>query len=170
MDIIFTAESDGQFSLFVHPMGRSVFFFSPNKFCCFILLEFGKKNCSVNSTNFAIFLLEFFSPIFRYHKIGKTPVPSWACHAFWFQTVFFWSILCCSQNGDDPQDDLVKFGYKLNIKVIKNASFYIFSYLLELCIDIWKFFLIFFRIMAIENLKKHMILAFNFLNILFGYT
>jgi hypothetical protein len=30
--------------------------------------------------------------------------------------VLFWSILCCSQSGDDPQDDLAMFGYKLNMK------------------------------------------------------
>jgi hypothetical protein len=26
--------------------------------------------------------------------------------------------LCYSQSGDDPQEDLVKFGYKLNMKAI----------------------------------------------------
>jgi hypothetical protein len=30
--------------------------------------------------------------------------------------VFFLAILCYSQSGDDPQEDLVKFGYKLNMK------------------------------------------------------
>jgi len=31
---------------------------------------------------------------------------------------FFGLILCCSQSGDDPQDDLAMFGYKLNMKAI----------------------------------------------------
>jgi len=30
--------------------------------------------------------------------------------------VFFLAILWYSQSGDDPQEDLVKFGYKLNMK------------------------------------------------------
>jgi hypothetical protein len=25
-------------------------------------------------------------------------------------------ILCCSQSGDDPPEDLTRFGYKINIK------------------------------------------------------
>jgi len=28
------------------------------------------------------------------------------------------SIWCCSQSGNDPQKDLAKFGYKLNMEVI----------------------------------------------------
>jgi hypothetical protein len=28
------------------------------------------------------------------------------------------AILCYSQDGDDPQEDLAKFGYKLNMKAI----------------------------------------------------
>jgi hypothetical protein len=30
----------------------------------------------------------------------------------------FWSVLCCSQSGDGPQEYLARFGYKLNMKVI----------------------------------------------------
>jgi hypothetical protein len=30
---------------------------------------------------------------------------------------FFLAILCCSQSGDDPQEDLARSGYKLNMKV-----------------------------------------------------
>jgi hypothetical protein len=26
----------------------------------------------------------------------------------------FWSILWCTQSGDDPKEDATKFGYKLN--------------------------------------------------------
>ncbi len=31
--------------------------------------------------------------------------------------MFFWSILWYSQSGDDPQEDLTKFGHKLNMKI-----------------------------------------------------
>jgi len=42
----------------------------------------------------------------------------------------------------------------------KKTSFYIFGYLLELCIEIWRIFFEKIIIMAIEDLKKHKILAF----------
>jgi len=42
----------------------------------------------------------------------------------------FFSILWCNWNDDHPQDDLVKFGYILDMKVEKK-SFYIFGYLLD---------------------------------------
>jgi hypothetical protein len=62
-----------------------------------------------------------------------------------------------------PSSDLAKFGYKLNMKVHyikKETVFYIFGYLVELMYRrIWKFFLNFFRIMAIENPKQPSILA-----------
>jgi hypothetical protein len=32
-------------------------------------------------------------------------------------SIIFLSILCCNQSDDDPQEDLAKFGYKLNIKI-----------------------------------------------------
>ncbi len=44
---------------------------------------------------------------------------------------FFVAISCCSQSGDDPQQDLAKFGYKKNMKVKKYEkikSFYILGY------------------------------------------
>jgi hypothetical protein len=51
--------------------------------------------------------------------------------------------LCYSQNGDDPQEDLAQFGYKLiNMKVnfLKHPSI-LFGYLLEPCIEeIWQSF------------------------------
>jgi hypothetical protein len=43
--------------------------------------------------------------------------------------------------------------------IIKKIVIYIFGYLLEPCIEIWKIFLNFDQIMATENLKKHLILA-----------
>jgi len=37
---------------------------------------------------------------------------------------FLYSILCCSQSGDGPQEGLAKFDYKLNIevKLVKHSS------------------------------------------------
>jgi hypothetical protein len=77
--------------------------------------------------------------------------------------VFFFgggAILCSSQSGDDLLEDLDKFGYKLNRKIIflKMLSI-IFCYLLEPCIEIWQIFLNCGWIMAIEYLEKHLILA-----------
>ncbi len=41
---------------------------------------------------------------------------------------FLYSILCCSQSGDDPQEGLAKFDYKLNIQVkLLKHSFIIFG-------------------------------------------
>ncbi len=44
---------------------------------------------------------------------------------------FLLSILCCSQCGNDPQEDLAKFGYKLNMKVnfLKHPSIVLANYL-----------------------------------------
>jgi hypothetical protein len=65
---------------------------------------------------------------------------------------FFGSSLCCSQSGNDPQEDFIaRFVYKLIIKV--KTSFCISGSLLEPCIEIWWFFLTLgWIIMAIENL------------------
>jgi len=56
---------------------------------------------------------------------------------FFVFVVLFLAIVCYSQSGDDPQEDLAKFGYKLNMKekVLKHPSI-IFGYLLEPCIEI----------------------------------
>lgn len=57
-------------------------------------------------------------------------------------------ILCCSQSGDDPPEDLTRFGYKINIKAnfLKISFFYIvavylrnyddFSFKKNLC-ELW---------------------------------
>ncbi len=42
------------------------------------------------------------------------PALSLQCVFFFF---FFLAISCYSQSGDDPQQDLAKFGYKKNMKV-----------------------------------------------------
>jgi hypothetical protein len=44
---------------------------------------------------------------------------------------FLFSILCCSQCGNDPHEDLAKFGYKLNMKVnfVKHPSIVLATYL-----------------------------------------
>jgi hypothetical protein len=45
----------------------------------------------------------------------------------------------CSQSGNDPQEHLARFGYKLNMKVksLKNPS-NIFGYIHEPCTVIWR--------------------------------
>jgi len=54
--------------------------------------------------------------------------------------VFLISILWCSWNGNHPQRDLVRFGYKLDMKNRKKPeSFYILGYLMELIIKVWEF-------------------------------
>jgi hypothetical protein len=42
----------------------------------------------------------------------------------------FLALLCYTQSGNDLQEDIARFGYKLNMKVIKKESLYIFGYLL----------------------------------------
>jgi hypothetical protein len=44
---------------------------------------------------------------------------------------YFREIFCYSQSGDDPQEDLTKFGYKLNMKinVLKHPPIFLATYL-----------------------------------------
>jgi hypothetical protein len=43
--------------------------------------------------------------------------------------------LWCSQNNYDSQEDLAKFGYKLNVKEkCFKTFFYVFGYILESCL------------------------------------
>ncbi len=72
-------------------------------------------------------------------------------------SVLFWSILLwCSQCGDGPQEDLARFGYKLNTsETFLETYFTIFGYILEPCIEICRFFLNFDQILVIENLLKY---------------
>ncbi len=55
----------------------------------------------------------------------------------WF--FFFLAIFCYSQSGDDPQEDLAKFGYKLNMKinVLKHPSIFLATYLMNRVLEIW---------------------------------
>jgi len=47
------------------------------------------------------------------------------------------SILCYSQSGNDPHEDLAKFGYELSMKVTyKKKSSIFLATLLESCIEI----------------------------------
>jgi hypothetical protein len=62
---------------------------------------------------------------FKSQLVGPHPKSVWYVREnrfyFYFFNVppsVFWAILCSSQSGDDPQDNLVKFGYKLNMKII----------------------------------------------------
>jgi hypothetical protein len=45
------------------------------------------------------------------------------------QWLFFGLILCCSQSGDDPLEDLTRFGYKINIKTIKKSYILLYCWL-----------------------------------------
>jgi hypothetical protein len=77
---------------------------------------------------------------------------------------FLGAILYYSQSGDDPQEDLAKFGYKLNTKAIykKNVLCVLLAtYLNHMQTDVWLFFFNFDRILAIKIFRKHMILALS---------
>jgi len=103
-------------------------------------------------------------PNFWYHKIEKKALtPSmWLCK--WTSSFYdtHYAILCYSQSGDYPQEYLARFGYNLNYEsnfFKKNPFIFLVSYFEPCIIEIWRFFLKFGRIMAIEKLQKHMILA-----------
>jgi hypothetical protein len=87
-----------------------------------------------------------------------------SCPVQWFFFCFVGgAILCYSQSGDSPQEYLARFGYKLNYEsnfYKKKPCIFLVSYFDPCIIEIWKKFLKFGRIMAIEKLQKHMILAF----------
>jgi len=73
-------------------------------------------------------------------------------------TVIFFGRFChVAKSGDDQQEDLARIGYKKNMKeFFSKTLFYIFGYLLEPRIEIWRFFFKFGRIMAIKIPKKHL--------------
>jgi hypothetical protein len=65
----------------------------------------------------------------------------------WHQLCVFLSISWCTQSGDDdPQEDLVKFGYKLKMKVI-------FNYLKKILLYI-------FAIATLNKVHKNMAILF----------
>ncbi len=77
--------------------------------------------------------------------------------------VFVLSILWCNQSDHDLQEDLAKFGYRLNMNIILKKHPFIF--LAMYLNHVWWFFLNFSRIMAI---KKHLILIIAIFCITFG--
>jgi hypothetical protein len=81
---------------------------------------------------------------------------------------FLGSILCCSQSGDDPQEDLAKFGYRLNMR-LKHPSMFLATYFNHVQKSGEIFFLNFGRIMAIDMSKYTMNLALSIFNIAFDY-
>jgi hypothetical protein len=81
------------------------------------------------------------------------------------QCVFFWSNLCCSQSGIDIEENLAKFGYKINMIFLKKKSIYVFGYLFEPCIEVWKVVINFGQIMAIEKFKYKTSLPLSDFNI-----
>jgi hypothetical protein len=76
--------------------------------------------------------------------------------------VFFLGNFVLAKSGDNRQEDLAIFGCKLNFesKVLKNFLVYFWLPILNNVSKYGDFFLNFGLIMAIENLKKHVILVF----------
>jgi hypothetical protein len=81
---------------------------------------------------------------------------------------FFGAILYYSQSGDDPQEDLAKFGYKLHMKAMlkKHPCVLLATYLNHMQTSGY-FFFNFDQILAIEIFKKHMILALSIFSMAF---
>jgi hypothetical protein len=64
---------------------------------------------------------------------------------------------------------LARFGYKLNIKLLKQPTWTIFGYLLEPWTEIWRFLFSFDEFWLFKISKKNMILALHFSYCFFGY-
>ncbi len=77
-------------------------------------------------------------------------------------SVFLLSILWCGQSGNDPHKDLAKFGYNIKIE----TSFYIFGYIHEPSIEMWRFFLEFCLNFGYRKSQK----AFDFGTFNFEYN
>ncbi len=77
---------------------------------------------------------------------------------------FFWrflQFLCNSQSGNDPEEDLVRFGYKPNMKVnfLKHPFIFLATYLNHVYTNM------------VENLKKpHYFNSFNFLYLILAIS
>jgi hypothetical protein len=64
-----------------------------------------------------------------------------------------------SQSGDDPQEDLAKFGYQAKYDFFaKHSSINFWLFYVNPCIEVWRFLLKFDLVLALENLEKQMIL------------
>ncbi len=72
--------------------------------------------------------------------------------------MFFWGQFCyVAKSDNDPQEDLARFAYKLNLrkqKALKHPSILVAT-LLEPCIEIGQNSYFFVQIMAFENIKNH---------------
>jgi hypothetical protein len=77
-------------------------------------------------------------------------------------SVFFGQLCSIAKSGDNQQEDLAIFDYKLNFesKVLKNFLLCFWLPILNNESKYGDYFLNFGLIMAIENLKRHMILVF----------
>jgi hypothetical protein len=71
---------------------------------------------------------------FTKSKILESTVPGTDTSSYLLMIIvvvfLFLAISCYSQSGDDPQDDLAKFGYKLNkeVKSQKTPSIFLATY------------------------------------------
>jgi hypothetical protein len=74
--------------------------------------------------------------------------------AFFFESILWWS-----QSDHDAQEDLARFGYKLNMKGIfkKHPSF--LGYILELCIEISWLKKKFGQVLASQYLKEYLVIS-----------
>jgi hypothetical protein len=60
---------------------------------------------------------------------------------------FFYFRFCDVANlANHSQEDLTKFGYKLDMKAQKEKFFNVLAYLLEPIVEIWRFFFLKFKI------------------------
>jgi hypothetical protein len=79
-------------------------------------------------------------------------------------SIFFGQLCSIAKSGDNRQEDLAIFDYKLNYesKVLKNFLLCFWLPILNNVLKYREFFLKFGLIMTIENFKKHLILVFSF--------
>jgi hypothetical protein len=117
-------------------------------------------------------IIQWFPPLVMARVFSYIQVLCCNWVLLWFvynQPVGFLSILWCSQSGDDPQEVVSQIWIQDKYKGSFKLSFYIFGFVLDSCIEIWRFFLKFGGILANKKLKKHLILALLILIYLSGY-
>lgn len=85
--------------------------------------------------------------------------------------ICFWRFCVIAKSGDDPQESLAKFGYKLSMGVKFLSILLYFRLPTRTMYRHMAIFLSFFsRIIAIENVKKHIIsVVVTFYIAFFGY-
>lgn len=154
-------------------------FFFPSFYYCFssfflnlLLLALSWSLISgSNQPSFGSPALQFPPSFFSYFCVSRL-VPDWSAtlhpQALYQPTgTISPSIVPCrlmhgSSLAFSSQEDL-----NMKINFLQHPSIFLAIYGKHVYIDIWRFFLDFFRILGIENLEKHLILAFSIFNITF---